>query len=238
MFDAEPREWTTFAAGLTPVVVASVIVMTVVVAGIGAVPALLRLATRTSDPAAPDFTTLATPGLRAAIAVTTVAAAVPLVGWTPPPVWCAWLGMITLGPVLGWIDAATMWLPLRLTHLLWLLTGIGVLAGAGLAAGVGGGDPWWQLLLGAGVGAAAVGGFFAVVWKLGKGALGFGDVRLAVAMGAATGAAGLTVALVAVVIGTLTAAAWAVIRSIRGRREPFPYGPFLVVGAFLAPLFG
>ncbi len=227
MFEAEPGKWIAVAAVLAAVVVA----------GVWTVPALLRWAARTSDPAAPDFAVLGTPGFRTALALTTVFAAVPVAGWTSPPVWCVWLGMIALGPLLGWIDAATMWLPLRLTHLLWWLTGAGLAAGTMLAL-VAGEPVWWHLLLGAGLGAGVVGGFFAVVWWLGKGALGFGDVRLAVAIGGATGAAGPTVAFAAVVIGTLTAAGWAVVRSVRGRREPFPYGPFLVVGAFLAPLFG
>lgn len=202
------------------------------------VPRWLGLAERTVEPPGPDFVALATPGFRAAVGLTTLVAGVVVALAVPvaaQPVWC---GLVLLGPLLGWIDAATTWLPARLTHWSWLLTGLGMIGTAvlGLTVAAATGVPWWHPPLGAVVGAAVVGGFFAVVWWLGRGALGFGDVRLAIVLGAATGALGPATVVFAVLVGTGSAAIWALLRAATGRRDAFPYGPFLLVGAFLAPL--
>src|SRR5699024_9047166 len=77
-------------------------------------------------------------------------------------------------------------------------------------------------------GAVGYGLLFALVWRLGRGGLGFGDVRLSVALGAATAACSPAVAVVAAVLGTSLGAVWAVGRLLRGRRGIFPYGPFLL----------
>jgi leader peptidase (prepilin peptidase)/N-methyltransferase len=77
---------------------------------------------------------------------------------------------------------------------------------------------------------------FWALWRWGRG-LGFGDVRLAVAVAgtAATRSAGL--ALLALLLGSLAGLAWALLaRWRRGRDGPVPYGPSLVAGPYLALL--
>lgn len=183
----------------------------------------------------PDHRALGTPGFLAAVAASTLLAGVAVIGWAPPVAWPVWCGIVTLGVLLGWIDAATTWLPSALVHPLWLLTGLGAVGSVPLGLLI---DPahWWLPALTAIIGALGYGAFFALVWRIGRGGLGFGDVRLAVALGAATGACSPTTALLGAVLGTSLGAIWASGRLLRGRREPFPYGPFLLVGALLAPM--
>ncbi len=79
-----------------------------------------------------------------------------------------------------------------------------------------------------------------ILYSLARGALGFGDVRLAALLGWCTGLFGWEVTLGAVVAGSLVGAAVAVGALIRGadRKSSIPYGPPMMVGAWLAILLG
>lgn len=145
----------------------------------------------------------------------------------PPPGWPLWLPLGTLGILLIGIDAATTWLPLRLTHALWLATAAMALVGIAVTA-----DP--VAVAGrVALGAVLVGGFFWLFWRV-IGGLGFGDVRLAPVLGAVTASVSWQVLAAALLIGTLLGALHGVALRLRGRAGPFPYGPALVAGAFVA----
>ena len=92
----------------------------------------------------------------------------------------------------------------------------------------------WLGLATASAGAALGFAVFLALYCLGG--MGGGDVKLMAAFGALLGPrAILTAALLASVIGGLMAAACLVLRS---RRKAIPYGPAIVLGAWLALLGG
>lgn len=198
-------------------------------------PLLARAASSASTADHPDYRALGTLRFVVAVAATSLVAAVLVVGLAPVAAWPVWCGLCSLGVLLGWIDAATTWLPSVLMHPLWVVTALGVLATALIGWRE---DPatWWIRPLTAVAAAAGTGLLFAVVWRIGQGGFGFGDVRLSVVVGAATGACSVTTTLLAVLLGTGLGAVWAIGRLAQHHREPFPYGPFLLIGAVLAPL--
>lgn len=83
------------------------------------------------------------------------------------------------------------------------------------------------------LGAAIAGGTFAVVHFATKGGIGFGDAKLAAAIGLSLGHLGLTAVLVALLAGSIVALIWA---GASKRRGPFAYGPWLLLGAWLVGL--
>ena len=125
------------------------------------------------------------------------------------------------------IDARTTWLPLPLTRLGWLAMGLAILTGVG----TGGGLP---LLGRAVVGATAAGLFYLAVWRLSRGGLGFGDVRLAPLLGAATAAGSWSLLAWGVLLGSVVGAAYGVLRLVRRGPGGFPYAPAMVVGPYAA----
>ena len=86
----------------------------------------------------------------------------------------------------------------------------------------------WYVWLGAGLAAFAFFLVFALIYPAG---LGMGDVKLALLLGFALGAA----VLPALVVGTLAGAAAAIVLLVRNgaeaRRRAIPFGPFLAFGA-------
>ncbi len=92
-------------------------------------------------------------------------------------------------------------------------------------------------------GAAAGFLFFLVIFLIGQrlfgpGALGFGDVTLAMTMGAMLG---LQRVFFALILGVLMAGLWAIIALVSGKlklRGYFAYGPFLAIGGILMIIWG
>jgi prepilin signal peptidase PulO-like enzyme (type II secretory pathway) len=86
----------------------------------------------------------------------------------------------------------------------------------------------WRLWLGASLGSFAG---FLVLALVSRGAIGMGDVKLALLLGAALGGAVLT----GLLLGALAGAAAAVVMLVRNgtdaRKATLPYGPFLAFGA-------
>lgn len=197
----------------------------------------LRILARLPEPDEPDgkppYATLITPRVRWTLLVTSVGLQAACVA-APVPVR---LGFIVWGSsvlVLVAVDALTTWLPLALTRLCALELAAGLACGLLLSP-----DPP-MTLLGAIVGAAAARGFFWLVWRLSH-QLGFGDVRLATLVGALAGAWSLDAWWTSLLAGTLLGAAWAVVSATRRRHRgdppaPFPYGPALWAGPYLALL--
>lgn len=97
-----------------------------------------------------------------------------------------------------------------------------------------------QPLLDALVGMTAAWLFFGLVWLVSPRGIGFGDVRLSALIGLVTGWIGVGNVVVALFVGILTGAvtgvAFVLLRFLT-RRDPIPYGPFLVLGAVVS-IFG
>ena len=158
-----------------------------------------------------------------------VSAAAALTAWStlPRPVQPMWWVLSSVGVVLAAIDARTTWLPLRLTQLGWGLMAVGA-----LTVPLGGGT--WRQILYAGVGAAVAGLLYLVVWTISRGGFGFGDVRFAPLLGAATAAHSWSLLWAALILGTLIGAAHGLVRLARRRPGGFPYAPSMLAGAYLA----
>lgn len=179
------------------------------------------------DPEAPDFAALV--NLRSLLTVAAVALAASCVLWLTEPVsWWLWVPYLALGAPLIAVDAATTFLPLKLHYFALFamaLSSIGLAAATTLA---------WVCALLCGLGIFA---FFYLVWRFNP-TLGFGDVRLAGLIGAVAGQGGLTVALSAVLAGTVLGAMHGIAHNLWARRKAdrprhFPYGPALWCGPIL-----
>lgn len=133
------------------------------------------------------------------------------------------------------IDLRTMIVP---TRVVWPATGL-VVALSVASAAVG---EEWAWLVTAFVGLLTLAGPLFLLWFLLPSGMGFGDVRLAVLLGWATGfyagsdpVAGLllnvTVLLVAALVGLVLGIS---VMGARGRKAKVPFGPSLVIAALLA----
>jgi leader peptidase (prepilin peptidase)/N-methyltransferase len=173
------------------------------------------------------YAELATPAFVAGCAVGAGVAAAVSWGTMPVALQPLWWVLATLGVVLAAVDARTTWLPLRLTRLAWA-----AMAVAGLVAlAIGAGGP---ALLRAAGGAALAGLLYLLVWRLSRGGFGFGDVRFAPLVGAATAAHSWSLLATGLLAGSLLGAAYGGLRLVRRRAGPFPYAPALLAGAYLA----
>ena len=173
------------------------------------------------------YADLVTAGFVAGSAVTAGAAAT--VGWLTLPVVVVplWWVLASFGVVLAAVDARTTWLPLRLTRLAWA-----AMAGAGLVAALLGAGR--LMLLRAAAGAVLAGVLYLLVWRLSRGGFGFGDVRFAPLVGAATAAHSWSLLVTGLLAGSLLGAAYGGLRLVRRRAGPFPYAPALLAGAYVA----
>jgi leader peptidase (prepilin peptidase)/N-methyltransferase len=101
-------------------------------------------------------------------------------------------------------------------------------------------DEWYGLARGA-IGMLALGAFYLVLALLRPGELGFGDVKLAGLLGLVLGWLGWRVLILGAfagpALGAIGAIALFAARRVSGRTS-FPFGPFLITGAFLAILIG
>jgi leader peptidase (prepilin peptidase)/N-methyltransferase len=144
----------------------------------------------------------------------------------PSATWPLWWVLCAPALVLVAVDARTTWLPLGLTHVVWAAT-----VGAAVLSAFLGGPP---LLLRSTVGAVAAALLYLVLWLLSRGGLGFGDVRLAPVLGAASAAVGWSTLVTTLLLGSLVGAAVGLVLALRGRRSAFAYAPSMLAGAFLA----
>lgn len=135
-----------------------------------------------------------------------------------------WLPFATIGLYLAAVDLDVHRLPDRAQ------AGLAV---AGLVAGL---VVWWaeprRWLAALGV-TVAVGLLFWLIHLIGRGALGFGDVKLVATCGWLLGLIGLTAVWVGLVLACALAVAAAAIR----RTKTVAFGPWLVVGTLLAGLW-
>jgi leader peptidase (prepilin peptidase)/N-methyltransferase len=173
------------------------------------------------------YADLATPGFVLGCAL--IAGAAAGVGWLalPPTLQPFWWVLATFGVVLSAVDARTTWLPLRLTRLTWAAMAVAALLAPLLGAG-------WLALLRAGAGAGVAGLLYLLVWWLSRGGFGFGDVRFAPLVGAATAAHSWSLLVAGLFAGSVLGAAYGGLRLVRRRAGPFPYAPAMLAGAYLA----
>ena len=139
---------------------------------------------------------------------------------------------VRLGAPLVAVDLRTTFLPRRLHY----VALAGVTAGGAALAVV---SP--RAALGAAVGAAAAFAFFSLAWRLTTN-LGFGDVRLALLIGAVAGHAGVAAWTTALLAGTVLGALHGIGHALWARRDPerpqhFAYGPALWLGPIVAALW-
>ncbi len=195
-----------------------------------ATPALLRrLPVPPDEDGVAPFIELATPRFRLEVLACSAIAGTIAFACLPYAQWPAWIGLVSLGALLGLIDLHTTFLPLRLNYLTTAVAAVGVAATAWLQ-----GDGW--VLVSAAAAGAAGAVLFWVIWRVSHG-FAFGDVRLAGMIGIVAGSKGGAFALAAFFFGTLIGAAWALAQRWRkGTDEPFAYGPALLLGPLVALL--
>jgi leader peptidase (prepilin peptidase) / N-methyltransferase len=159
-----------------------------------------------------------------------------IVGWSlgTSAALTAWLILVVSGSVLGYIDARTKYLPSAIIWPTFGLVGLALLVAA-MVTGE------WDALVWALVASAISFGGFALMWLVFPGGVGFGDVRLAGLLGLALGWLGWGEVIAGLYLGFLLGAVVGIaLRLVRilKRKELFPFGPFMLVGALLGVLLG
>lgn len=133
-------------------------------------------------------------------------------GFAALALWCGWLSVI---------DLRTRRLPNAAT-----------LPGAVVILGVAAGSGHLRAAL---VGAALLAGGYLLVHLVAPAAMGGGDVKLALGLGAVTGVAGSTVWLAAAAGAFVITAAVGVLAAITGRRRAsLPHGPSMCLASLVA----
>ena len=147
----------------------------------------------------------------------------------PRPVQPLWWVLSSAGLLLATIDARTTWLPLRLTRFAWVLMGAAALGAAAWTTD-------GALALRAAIGAAVAGVLYLLVWWASRGGFGFGDVRFAPLLGAATASQSWGLLLWGLTLGTAAGALHGGARLAGRRQGGFPYAPSMLLGCYLAVL--
>jgi leader peptidase (prepilin peptidase)/N-methyltransferase len=138
------------------------------------------------------------------------------------PVLAAWLYLAGAGIVLGYVDARTRLLPTRLVAPSYAV----VVALVCLAAALG-----WLVM----------GGFYLLLWLVHPSGLGYGDVRLSGLLGIPLGYLGWACLLTGLYAGFVLGAVGGLVLSLRGRggrRQPFAFGPFMLLGCLVGATLG
>ncbi|WP_346776499.1 A24 family peptidase [Streptomyces sp. HNM0574] len=157
-------------------------------------------------------------------------------GWRPEL--AAWLLAVPVGLLLaavdGWVRRLPDVLTLPLAGALATLLGVAALLPA--AAG-----SWPRALLGG----VVLGAVFCVLHLISPRGMAFGDVKLAPAVGVALGWYGWDALFAGAFLGFVLSFVWGVtmlvrgrLRRVAGRGTELPFGPFLLLGGFLAVLAG
>ncbi len=209
---------------LTPVVV---ILGAAAVMILGVRPVLARLPEPAEGDGKPLYRELGTTrfvAITSALAALGVAISWLSLGREVQPLW--WV-LAVFGVLLAAIDARTTWLPLLLTRFAWL-----AMAGATLIAAALATDRW--LLPRSIGGAAASGALYLIVWLAARGGFGFGDVRFAPLIGAATAAHSATLLVWALLLGSLAGGLLGVYRLLARRSGSFAYAPSMLFGGYAA----
>ncbi|MEU0623814.1 prepilin peptidase [Streptomyces rubiginosohelvolus] len=183
----------------------------------------------TVTPTPPDYAPTALAPLVTVLACVALAAAT---GARPELV--GWLALAPVAVLLAVVDRRVHRLPDPLTLPL-AAAAVLLLGGAALLPGHAG--SWTSGLLGG----LALGGFYLLLFLINPNGMGFGDVKLALALGVALGWYGWTVLFVGGFAGFLFGAAYGlalVLLRRAGRRTGIPFGPFMIAGALTGVLLG
>jgi leader peptidase (prepilin peptidase)/N-methyltransferase len=206
------------------------VVLLVVATALPVLLATRAVLVRLPEPAEPDgkppYRALATRGFVVVCTVLAALAGLVVALTVPQAAWPLWWVLAAPALVLVAVDARTTWLPLGLTHVVWAAT-LGAAALATLLGGV-------EVLVRAGAGAAAAALLYLGLWRLSRGGLGFGDVRLAPVLGAAGAAVGWPTLFATLLLGSLAGAVLGAALALRRRPGAFAYAPSMLAGAFLA----
>lgn len=179
----------------------------------------------------------AAPGL-ALRSVAVSAASGVLLGWATGLDWpLLWLvPLVPVAVALSVIDWHTRLLP-RLVVIPATLVAVAAVVAVGLATDES------DALVRALIGLVAVRSFFWLLWFVRSAGMGFGDVRLAALVGLVLGWVGWGALAIGVWVGfiifALPGLALAIIKRDRSLlKKPFPYGPFMVIGALGGLVWG
>lgn len=149
------------------------------------------------------------------------------------PEMVVWLLLAPAGVLLAVVDFASH----RLPDVLTLPLAAAALVLLGVGALLSGADGSWTSAL---LGALILGACYFALFLISKG-FGFGDVKLALVLGAVLGWYGWAIVLVGTFVGYLLGALYGIALMFAGRagRETrIPFGPFLLAGAFAGVLLG
>ncbi|PZG71168.1 prepilin peptidase, partial [Streptomyces sp. NTH33] len=152
----------------------------------------------------------------------------------PRPELAVWLLAAPVGVLLALVDHRVH----RLPDVLTLPLAAATAALLGLAAVLPGAAGSWPTAL---LGGLALGGAYFVLFLVNPSGMGFGDVKLALALGTALGWYGWPVLVVGAFAGLLYGALYGVglvVLRRAGRKSAIPLGPFMLGGAFTGLLLG
>uniref|UniRef100_UPI001585D740 prepilin peptidase n=1 Tax=Streptomyces sp. TRM64462 TaxID=2741726 RepID=UPI001585D740 len=152
----------------------------------------------------------------------------------PRPELVVWLVAAPVALLLAAVDRRVHRLPDPLT--LPLAGAVPVLLGG--AASVPGHAGDWGLAL---LGGLALGGGYLLLFLVNPAGMGFGDVKLALSLGAALGWYGWEVLVAGAFAGFVLGAGYGfglILLRRATRRSAIPFGPFMIAGAFLGVLAG
>jgi leader peptidase (prepilin peptidase) / N-methyltransferase len=166
----------------------------------------------------------------------TAAVAGGLLGWTlgNSPALVAWLILAVVGAVLGYIDTRTRFLPSAIIWPSYLVVGLALVVGSAVSG------EWGSLRRAAIAGVIGFGVFY-VLWYVFPRGVGFGDVRLSGLLSMALGWLGWGELVTGLYGGFFLGAVIGIVLTLAKvfkRRQLFPFGPFMLVGALIGVLVG
>ncbi len=144
------------------------------------------------------------------------------------------LWFIAAAIALFMIDLDVRKLPNAIVLSSWVVVGAGLVLTAAVQ------DQWGDLWR-AGAGAALMGGCYLLIAVLFPAGMGMGDVKLAVLLGMVLGWFGWAEVLVGFFAGFVLGAIWGLLLMAfagAGRKTAIPFGPFMILGALVAVIWG
>lgn len=159
-----------------------------------------------------------------------------LLGWTlgNSPALVAWLILAVVGAVLGYIDTRTRYLPSAIIWPSYLMVGLALVVGSAVSGE-------WDSLRRAAIAGVIGFGVFYVLWYVFPRGVGFGDVRLSGLLSMALGWLGWGELVTGLYGGFFLGAVIGIVLTLAKvfkRRQLFPFGPFMLVGALIGVLVG
>jgi leader peptidase (prepilin peptidase)/N-methyltransferase len=174
------------------------------------------------------------PGTTTVALITALVCAALAAATGPRPEAVVWLLAVPVAVLLASVDHAVH----RLPDILTLSLAAGLVVLLGLAALLPGDAGSWPKSL---LGAVILGTVYFVLFIINSKGMGFGDVKLALALGAALGWYGLMVLVIGFLAGLVLAVGYGltlIVLRRAGRKSSIPLGPFMLSGTFLGLVLG